>query len=241
MNPDLVLCSHGTRDPAGQEVVRRLVAAVRLAARPFSVHSAVVDVEARRLPVVLEQIHRPVVVVPLLLSPGHHVHHDIAQAIRDHPCAVAARTLGPSWTWAQIGAERLIESGARPEDAIVLGASSSSDPRARSAVEEAAERLRSLWSPDVSVGYVGHTGPALRDVVEQARQRARRVVVSSYLLAPGHFQRQLTLAGADTVTGPLLTASPRREIIDLVLRRFDRAARTLDWRPPSAFGALAHP
>lgn len=235
MNPAMVLCSHGTADPSGQEVIRRTIAAVRRAARPFDVYGAVVDVETHRLPEVLASIRRPVVVVPLLLSGGYHVRHDIAEAVGAHPSAIAAEPLGPSWTWAQLGVERLIRLGARPDDTLILGASASSEPVARESTVRAASMVAELWGSAVDVGYVGHTGPSVEDLVARARVHGSRIVVSSYLLAPGHFQRRLHECGADLVTPPLLSASPRRDVVDLIMRRFDRAARRLPWGTPLAF------
>lgn len=226
MNPALVLTSHGTHDPAGREVVRRLAAAVRRAAAPFDVLEAVVDVEAHRLPTVLAAQRRPVVVLPLLLSSGHHVRHDVATAVADHPHAAATAPLGPSWTLAEVGAQRLAESGARPDDVVVLGGSGSSRPEALEDVEHAATLLRAVWGGDVRVGHLGRHGTPVADVVAQARSGGRRVVISSYVLAPGHFQGQLEGAGADLVTAPLLSPSPQHAIVDLLVRRFERAART---------------
>lgn len=236
MNPALVLCSHGTADPSGQEVVRRVAAAVRRTASPFEVHEAVVDVEDHRLGDVLTGLRRPAVVVPLLLSGGYHLHHDITEAVAHHPAAAVARPLGPEASLAVLGARRLREVGATQDDVIVLAGSGSSDPRALQDVDTAAALLRGHWGGSVRVGHLGRFGTPAADVVAAARRDGdRRVVVSSYLLAPGYFQNTLQGVGADLVTAPLLSPSPEREIVDLVVRRFQRAARTLSWEPPSTF------
>jgi sirohydrochlorin ferrochelatase len=49
---------------------------------------------------------------------------------------------------------------------------------------------------------------------------AAAVVVVSYLLAPGFFQRRLGSSGADVVTGPL---APDSRIVDIVLDRYSAA------------------
>lgn len=242
MNPALVLCSHGTADPTGQEVIRRVAAAVRRAASPFEVHESVVDVEDHRLGRVLAGLRRPAVVVPLLLSGGYHLHHDITEAVAGHPAAVVARPLGPEATLADLGARRLHDVGATPDDVVVLAGSGSSDPRALQDVDAAATLLRDQWGGPVRVGHLGRFGTPAAEVVAAARRDgARRVVVASYLLAPGYFQNLLQGVGADLVTAPLLSPSPEREVVDLVVRRFERAARTLSWEPPSTFeGARRH-
>ena len=47
-----------------------------------------------------------------------------------------------------------------------------------------------------------------------------RVVIASYLLAPGYFHDQLAKAGADLVTAPLL---PSPVLADIALERYDAA------------------
>ncbi len=231
MNPVLVACSHGTADPLGQETARRYVAGIRRALPAFEVRAAVVDVEEHRLETVLDGLRRPAVVVPLLLSAGYHVHHDIAQAVAAAPGRVAAAPLGPDWELAETGVRRLHEAGARAHDVVVLGASGSSDARGADATEEAARRLGALWGGRIAVGHVGRSGRPLRDVVAECRRPGQRVVVSSYLLAPGHFQRELEHCGADVVTAPLLQASPDPGLVDLAVRRFEEAVARVSWAP----------
>jgi sirohydrochlorin ferrochelatase len=63
----------------------------------------------------------------------------------------------------------------------------------------------------------------LPDVVRDMRRGgARRVVVASYLLAPGYFQRRIAEAGADVVSPPL---GAHDALARLVLRRYDEACR----------------
>ncbi|MEH3033165.1 MAG: sirohydrochlorin chelatase, partial [Aeromicrobium erythreum] len=176
------------------------------------------------LPDVLAAVSGPVVVVPLLLSAGFHVHHDVARAVAEHPDAVASAPLGPDWSLAEIGASRLLQSGAHRRDTVVLGGSGSSDERAMADVDEAARRLGALWGGPVRVGHLGHRGTPLPEVVTQARaDGAERVVVSSYLLAPGYFQDRALESGADLVTAPLLSASPDPALVELVVRRVEQA------------------
>lgn len=241
MNPSLVLVSHGTADLAGREVIKRLAAAVRFAAAPFEVHEAVVDVEEHRLATVLAALRRPAVVVPVLLSGGHHLHHDVAAAVAGHPAAVATLPLGPEGAMADVAVQRLWTSGATPDDEVVMVASGSSDPRALADVEAAATLLRDRWDGPVRVGHLGSFGTPAAEVMADARRdaaaRGAKVVASSYLLAPGHFQRLVERLDADLVTPPLLSASPERAVVDLVMARFTAAARTVDWVPSSTFDA----
>lgn len=237
MNPSLVLVSHGTHDLAGREVIRRLAAAVRRVAAPFEVHEAVVDVEEHRLGDVLASLHRPAVVVPVLLSAGFHVHHDVARAVAAHPSAVVTDPLGATREMADVAVKRLWACGADPDDEVVMVASGSSDPRALADVERALELLRERWDGPVRVGHLGSYGTPASEVVAASRESGRRVVASSYLLAPGHFHSLVERLAVDVVTDPLLSASPERKVVDLVMHRFESGARRLDWAPASAFDA----
>jgi sirohydrochlorin ferrochelatase len=63
--------------------------------------------------------------------------------------------------------------------------------------------------------------PTVPDAVAAVREAgAERVVVASYLLAPGHFHDKLAGAGADVVTAPLL---PDDRIAAVLLARYDAA------------------
>lgn len=227
--PILVGCSHGTDNPRGREAISALLDAVRAARPGLDVREAFVDVQQPRVATVVEAAlaeGRDVVVAPLLLSAGFHVHVDVAAAVAVSPHAVASGALGPDPRLAGLLAARLRAVGARPGDAVVLAAAGSSDPRSAQAVEQVAAALREAW-PDgpVTVGYGAGCAPRVPDAVAAARAAgARRVVVASYLLASGYFHDRLLASGADLVTDPL---TPDRRLVDVVLDRFDHAARAL--------------
>jgi sirohydrochlorin ferrochelatase len=105
----------------------------------------------------------------------------------------------------------------------VLAAAGSSDPRSVADVEATAALLRERWAGPVSCGYGSAATPSVPDAVAAARSTgAHRVVLASYLLAPGHFHDKLAAAGADVVTAPLL---PDDRIAAVLLDRYDAASR----------------
>jgi sirohydrochlorin ferrochelatase len=118
--------------------------------------------------------------------------------------------------------DRLAEAGATDADAVVLAAAGSSDPRAAGDVEWIAEAMRARRTGPVSVGYGAGCDPRVPDAVATARAAApgARVVIASYLLAPGYFHDQLIKAGADVVTAPL-GADPR--VAAIVVSRYEEA------------------
>lgn len=222
--PVLVGCAHGTRDPAG----RRATALLRLdvaARRPgLQVVAANVDVHKPALPDVVARLAaagRACVVVPLLLSAGYHVHHDVAQAVAAAGgLAAAAGALGPDAALVDVLADRLVAVGRRDGDRVVLAAAGSSDPRAVADVEAVAVGLAARLGDDVTPAYLSAAAPTVADTVAALRAPGRRVVVANYLLAPGFFADRLQRVGADVVTAPL---APHPLLADLVLRRYDAA------------------
>lgn len=228
--PVLVACAHGTREPAGRRVVGLLVAALRSARPGLTVEAAFVDVQPPRVPDVVRAVTasgRQAVVVPLLLSGGYHVHVDVAEAVSG-PDAVASAALGPDERLTGLVLDRLREVGATSGDVVLLAAAGSSDARAVADVVQVQRALRSRWGGPVGVGYGAKAEPSVPDAITALRLQhpGRRVVVASYLLAPGFFHDRLLASGADLVTSPLgLPGSPPDpRLVEVVLERYDAAS-----------------
>jgi len=221
--PVLVACAHGTRSAAGQAVVRSIVEGVRSLAPELDVREAFVDIEEPEVGAAVADAvagGRAAVVVPLLLSTGFHVRHDIAAAVMGHD-AVSGDPMGPDERLVDILAERLAEAGAAPQDAVVLAAAGSSDPLALEAVAQVAAGLQARRPGPVTVGYGAAATPTIAEAVEAARGAgAARVVVASYLLAPGHFHATVERAGGDVVTTPL---GPHPLLAEIALDRYREA------------------
>jgi sirohydrochlorin ferrochelatase len=173
MIPTLVAVSHGTSDPHGQGAIRRLVDAVRDRLPYVVVRQAFVDVETPDLPSVLAEIRGPVVVVPLLLGAGFHVHVDIATAVDARVAAgeptMTAPTLGPDPAIAGLLLDRLGDVELTPDDSVVLAVAGSSDVRARLSADRAAAMLATSLRRRVRVGHLGGAGRPLEQVIAEAR------------------------------------------------------------------------
>jgi len=230
--PVLVLCSHGTADSGGQTAVRALVDAVRDRLGGTDVRETFVDVQHPQVEevvaVALADGRTPVVVVPLLLSGGFHVHVDVARAVQD-PRARATPALGPDPRLVDVLLDRLRDVGATEDDVVVLAAAGSSDARAAADVAAVAGGLRRGWGGPVEVGFGSIARPSVPEAVSAARTSnpGRRVVVAGYLLAPGFFHDRLGAAGADLVTAPLVPIGPGGPVVDdrlvdVVVERFTR-------------------
>jgi len=222
--PVLIGCAHGTNSPVGQQAVRDLLDAVRLALPGVEVREAYVDVHGPTLADVIADL--PVaeeglaaVVVPLLLAGGYHVHHDIAEAVAMRPDVVAAGALGPDARLTAIVLDRLREAHVSHESTLVLAAAGSSDERAMADTEAAAEMLRGTWEGPVRVAFAAGHPPSVAEAVRSARNYGEdgTVAVASFLLVPGVFQARLEEAGADVVTPAL---APHPELVSIVIDRY---------------------
>jgi len=228
MTRTLVAVSHGTSSAEGQAAVAGLVDAVRFRLPGVDVLDAYVDVQKPALEDVLDRLDEPVVVVPLLLAPGFHVHVDIARAVSGR-AATTAEVLGPDRSITGVLGDRLASVGLCDDDVLVLGVAGSRDVRAHRSVDRAAARLAIALGREVRVGHLGGTGRPISDVVAEAATSGSRIVVATYLLAPGYFANVLSKCGADEVTAPLLSGGlPDPRLVQLVVDRFQHSAAL--WR-----------
>lgn len=238
--PVLVGCSHGTDSVAGREAIASILVDVADLRPDLDVREAFVDVQQPELPDVVAGAvaDAPAVVVPLLLSTGFHVKTDVAKAV-DRPGAAAARPLGPDPRLVDILADRLTEAGLREDDVVVVAAAGSSDPDAAVAVGEVVAGLAARFGRPVTVGYGSGSHPRVPVAVAAARAAAApgaRVVVASYLLAPGFFLDRVRQAGADVVAAPL---APDPRLAQIALDRYAEvsAQASATWEPVVPAGA----
>ena len=223
--PALVLCAHGTRDRRGAATVDSLRGAVARTLPGVDVHLAYVDVQEPRVDRVVAELGargRPVVVVPVLLSLGHHVQVDVAAAVDAGADATSTGALGPDPALADVLRDRVREAGGCTGDAVVVAAAGSSHATSARDAGVVADLLAAGWEGPVTCGFGAKAAPSVADAVEAAREAgARRVVVASYLVGEGFFFDRLRDAGADLVSAPL---GADRRIVDLVRRRYLDAA-----------------
>lgn len=221
MTPTLIACSHGTHSPAGRAAVADLVASVADRLPDAPVRAAFVDVESPYVARVLDDVAPAgtAVVVPLLLSTGYHTKVDIARAVAAHPGrATATRGLGPHPLLTAVVYDRLCQAGLAEGDAVVLAAAGSSDPAAAVDARATARQLAARLNRPVSAAFAAGAGLRIETAVSAARAGgAGRVIVASYVLAPGHFADVIARSGADIVTPPL---APDPRLAEIVADRF---------------------
>jgi len=222
----LVAVTHGAPSAANREAVIRLVDAVASERPELDVSISFVDASNTDVPAALAADAEPdAVIVPLVLSAGFHVRTGLSLGLdRIGGGAQLAAELGPDDRIVAVLAERLNALGLADEDAVLLAAAGSNDPRAVRECFETARRLGQRLGRPVTVGFIAAAIPRLPDAIEMIREvhPGSRVVVGPYLLAPGTFYDAATSAGADLIADPLLLPDrpAPRELVELVLERY---------------------
>jgi len=225
----LLAVTHGSPSMANRESVIRLVDAVASARPEVDVAVGFVDAAEAgrgRIGSLAGPEEDAAVIVPLVLSAGFHVRTGLTQRLeRSHSSAGLAAALGPDDRIVEVIAMRLERCGLAGDDAVVLAAAGSNDPRAQLECFETGRRLAVRLGRSVTVGFIAAGVPRLRDAVDMIREvhPARRVVVVPYLLAPGVFCDAASGVGADVVAAPLLVPDEPAPaaLVDLVLARYD--------------------
>jgi sirohydrochlorin ferrochelatase len=224
----LVLVAHGTRKQRGVAMVGDLAQRVS-AALGETVHVSFVDVLGPTPSEVLAGMRdEPVTLVPAFLSRGYHVTTDIPAHVEasGHPDATVTEALGPGPQLVRVLADRLIESGWRRDDSVILAAAGTSDPAAQRDLHMMATWLSAITGSRVELAFAATGTPRVADAVAALRRRRRgRVVVASYLLSEGLFQDRLRASGADVVTEPLGT---HPGLVRLIANRFSRARYSVE-------------
>jgi sirohydrochlorin ferrochelatase len=197
--------------------------------------------------------HSEAVVVPLLLTAAYHSTIDLPRQLAATGVAVTpairlasdiapagsagtdglpglavcqAPVLGPDPVLLTALERRIHQAGIARDDrrwGLVVAAAGSKHPEALSHVTAAAAHLHRRGWATVMAGYAAAATPTVPQAVAQVRNGgATRVAIASYLLTPGRFSEALRSAGADALSAPL---GDTPEVADLVLRRYDAAAR----------------
>jgi sirohydrochlorin ferrochelatase len=241
----LVAVAHGSADPRAAAAIGELMPMVarRAAERGLSVPDLRVAYLGHAAPSV-SQVMRTfgpgtqVTVLPLLLTAAYHSKTDIPRALARTGLRVTyGEPLGPHPLLLRALERRLPSAAFRnpAEIGVVLAAAGSSDPEANATIARLAAQwqartgwfaVRPAYASAAAAGGQGSTAdPApAQAVAELLRAGARRVMVATYLLAPGLFAdriRDASLAAGAAAVSPALGASA--EVADVVLDRYQEA------------------
>jgi sirohydrochlorin ferrochelatase len=240
-----VAVAHGSSDPRAAAAIGELVPLVarRARERGLSVPDLRVAYLGHAAPSV-PQVMRTfgpdaqVTVLPLLLTAAYHSKTDLPRVLaRTGVQLTYGEPLGPHPLLLRALERRLPETALQnpAETGVVLAAAGSSDPEANATITRLAARwqARTGWfavrpayaSPAAAGGQGSTAGPDPATAITRLREAgARRVVVASYLLAPGLFAdriRDASLAAGAAAVSPALGAAP--EVADVLLDRYQEA------------------
>jgi sirohydrochlorin ferrochelatase len=215
--PRLLVVAHGTRSAAGSATTSALVAALAAARPGLRVDLCFLDVAAPTLREALAADAGQTVAVPLLLSTGFHVQHDIPAAAAGHANVTVAQHLGPHPLLIDALVDRLGGDGPRPVASTLLVGAGSSLPEAADELATTAGLLAARLDRPVSVATMADD---LRGVIASL---PAPVDVATYLLTDGQFTSSLhTAADGRAWVAPAIGVHPA--LVELVLVRFDAAA-----------------
>jgi sirohydrochlorin ferrochelatase len=238
----LVAVAHGSQDPRASATIAELAAVARERSPGLDLRTAFLGHAPPSLPQVLGTIDadRAVTVLPLLLTAAYHSKADIPRVLARTPLGSRrarvsyGATLGPHPLLLDALGRRLAEAdpGAHADPArtaVVLAAAGSSDPEANATIAGMASQwqARTGWLA-VRPAYASAAEPSPATAVAGLlRDGAPRVVVATYLLAPGLFAdriRHTALAAGAAAVSPALGACA--EVADVMLDRFAQAVST---------------
>ena len=132
-------------------------------------HVAFVDVLGPTPSEVLARMpDEPVTLVPAFLSRGYHVTSNIPEHVQasGHPDVTVTEALGPGPQLVRVLADRLIESGWRRDDSVVLAAAGTSDPGAQRDLHTMATWLSATTSSRVELAFAATGTPRVADAVD---------------------------------------------------------------------------
>lgn len=225
--PRLLAVSHGTSDPDGARDIAALVDAVAAALPDVDVVPAFVDVQQPDAAELAPTLDGPLVIVPLLLSRGFHVHHDLHGIADARPDTVVADALGPDPLLAEVLATRLADAAETTVHGgpVVLVVAGSRDPRSVEDADGMADAIAERTGAAPALAYLAAREPDLPTALAQHPD----AVAASYLLARGYFfDLAVRQAAGRAITPPLLDGGPvPQPLIDLVVRRYEEAAARL--------------
>lgn len=221
----VLLVAHGSRDPRAAPVAADV--ADTLAEAGIPTRAAFLELSEPNPDTALDALSRQgvrsVVIVPFLLGHAYHAKTDVpgvrqAALERQLDTNVSA-VLGPDPLLADAAARKIAEIGSDTE-AIVVAAAGSSDPDGNAGAYDLASRTEHRYSVPTTVGFASATRPTVEEAVRAASRSSGRVLVVTYLLAPGYFGDKIRAeglrAGASAVTASLGNTA---EVADLVARR----------------------
>lgn len=202
MTPTLVIALHGTRHQAGMDFATELQSAVQAGLPGVVVELGWADVHRDRLAATVASLEGQLVIVPVFLTGGYHVDHDIPAALKAAgERAIATNYLGDEVVDAL--ADRLHQAGPIG-DGVIMASAGSSRPHANDEVRRRASLLAEQLDVPVEPGFFYAEKPSLAQAKTRLEaQGCRTISCSIHALAPGLYLDRVAALGLTTVAQPL--------------------------------------
>ncbi|MFD5449232.1 sirohydrochlorin chelatase [Streptomyces sp. NPDC003470] len=227
--PALVVVAHGSRDPRALSTVRALLDRVRALRPALPVRLGHIELNAPLLPDTLAALgDGEAVLVPLLLTRGHHVGRDVPEMAAASPARTrVAAPLGPHPLLVDALHDRLTEAGwpatAPADGAVVLASAGSRAPASRADTARTAALLAARLGAPVVPAHASAAAPTVPEAVRALTAEGhRRIAVASCFTAPGRFATECAAAAPWIASAPLGT---HPAMARLLLHRYDEALR----------------
>ena len=224
----LILTAHGSADPRSAETARSIVECIRCLRPTLDARIAFCEQSSPNLRDVLATLHRPAVVVPLLLADAYHARVDIPEMIGESGADVRqAGVLGEDDRLIHVLRQRLEHAGVSrldPRVGVIVTAVGSSRPAANARTATVARELTltTRWTATTAFATGPHPSPA--EAADELRSRgATRLVIAPWFLAHGRItDRVADFAAAQRIpmSAPL---GAHRQVAETVLDRVDAA------------------
>ncbi|WAC93255.1 sirohydrochlorin chelatase [Mycobacterium sp. Aquia_213] len=228
----LVLTAHGSKDPRSAVNAQAVADEVARLRPNLDVRLAFLDHSSPSLADVLTSVDGPAVVTPLLLANAYHARVDIPAQITG--CVTTqhvwqAPVLGEDDRLVSVLRRRVTELGvSRLDDSVgvLVVAIGTSDPAVNARTGRVAPKLLAgtSWAGATTAFATQQERSLTESLGRLRRQRARRVVIAPWFLAPGlipdRVQRFAAKAGIE-MAAPL---GAHRLVAETVLDRFAEAA-----------------
>jgi len=222
MSHALLAIAHGSRDPRHAAALRRLLDAVQRARPGLIAELAFLDLCAPNVTDAFARLAasgvEEVAVVPLFLSHGYHVGHDIP-AVTEQAQRALLDASADSPAHSQ-----------PPAPALAVATPIGPDPLLTDAVERRlVEQGVRTTDPGLELAVVSATSPAAGELINALRERgAADIALAAYFLAPGLLYdraRADAAAAGVPIADPLATPDdePPAELVRLVLERYEQA------------------
>lgn len=228
----LILTAHGSADPRSSAVTEAIAEEIRCLRPELAVRVAFCEQSTPNLRDVLDDLHGPAAVTPLLLADAYHARVDIPAMVAGSAAGrrgdvLQARTLGEDPRLVEVMRQRLSEIGVNADASdtgilVVAVGSSHTAANARTATVASALAQPGGWST-VRVAYATAPHSVAQGIAKLRQTGVSRIALAPWFIAPGRITDRVVDVAAAHGVSMADTLGAHRLVAETVLDRFDTA------------------